>query len=245
MDAGVLMKCFLMIFIAEMGDKSQFLMAAMTAHYRVRDILAGALAAIALLNLLAVTLGGLLGRYLPPTLVAFASAAAFFFFAGSALLDGEESEKTNTYRAKHAPIAVFCAYFLAELGDKTQLSAMALAAEGRETLTVFLGATAGLFLSGLLGLFAGKALGNRLPSGLFSRLSALLFFICGVVRLLDGTEGLFSETARPTLYPLLTTTLISVAFASLCVCAGRKKERKYHAKTDASGYQSVSQQRYE
>ncbi len=247
MEKGVLLQSFLMIFLAEMGDKSQFLMAALTAQYRVRDILLGAFSAICVLNLLAVTVGGLIGRYLPTSLVAIASAVAFLFFARAALLEEDAEENAHTYRKKHAIPAVFGAYFLAELGDKTQLSAVALAAGGTHSaLAVLLGATGGLFLSGLIGLLVGTVLGKRLPQTLFSRLSAVLFFVCGVVRLLGGMEAMLATTAHPTLYALIPTVLVAVAFVLWCVCGGKKQtERKRYGKIDASGYQSVPEQRYE
>ncbi len=244
MEIGVLLQSFLMIFLAEMGDKSQFLMAAMTAQYRVRDILLGASAAILVLNLLAVVLGEALGAILPTRLVSIASALVFLFFARAALLADGEEEKGQTGRKKHASVAVFGAYFLAELGDKTQLSAMALAAEERGgALAVLCGATLGLFLSGVIGLLVGAVLGKRLPQALFSRVSAVLFFVCGTVRLLGGMEDCFRKSRHPTLYALIPTVFMTVAFILWSAWGLKKsKERNRYGKANASGYQSVSQQ---
>lgn len=244
MEIGVLLQSFFMIFLAEMGDKSQFLMVAMTAQYRVRHILLGALAAILVLNLLAVVLGEALGAVLPTRLVAIASALAFLFFARAALMTDEEAEPSRTYQKTHAPVAVFGAYFLAELGDKTQLSVMALAAEEQGgAVSVFCGAVLGLFLSGLIGLLVGAMLGKHLPQALFSRVSAILFFVCGTVRLLGGMEECFRNSRNPTLYALIFTVLISVAFVLWSAWSiRRQKERNCYGKANASDHQSVSQQ---
>ena len=73
---AIFLRTFAVIFLAEMGDKSQLLMAALTAEYRLRDILAGTFAAIAVLCGLAVSLGALLGELLPMTLISLVAGGA-------------------------------------------------------------------------------------------------------------------------------------------------------------------------
>lgn len=247
MEASILLKSFFVIFLAELGDKSQFLMVALTARYRIRDILCGAALAVCVLNLLAVTLGSALGQYLPTWVVSVGSAIAFFFFARSSFLAEDDDEKAHTDRKRHAVTAVFCTYFLAELGDKTQLSVLALSAEEGTApvriLPVLVGASAGLFLAGVLGLFVGTVLGRRLPQALLACASAVLFFSCGIVRLLDGLEIVFAATAHPTLYALIPTVALSTLLVIWCANdRKKKKERKYYGKVDTSADQSVSEQ---
>ena len=78
---SVLIKAFFMIFLAEMGDKSQFLMVAMVSEYRLREMIGGITAAIVLLNLIAVLLGGTIGEFLPMPLISTVAGVAFLCFA--------------------------------------------------------------------------------------------------------------------------------------------------------------------
>ncbi len=239
MEQYVLLQSFLMIFLAEMGDKSQFLMAAMTAHYRTRDILLGSFAAICVLNLLAVFLGSAIGHYLPVWLISLVAGTAFLSFAALSLRGGEEGEE-RFYVGRRAIPAIIGTYFLSELGDKTQLTAMALAADGDDAFLIFAGATAGLFLSGALGLLVGVLFGKRLPKQLFSAISGVVFFLCGAVRLLDGWEQIFSACAHPTLASVAATLPILFLFVILTV-----KGRLRHEKDNAGRAKSVPLQRHE
>jgi putative Ca2+/H+ antiporter (TMEM165/GDT1 family) len=77
----------------------------------------------------------------------------------------------------------FGALFLAEMGDKTQLAAITLAAETRSPLSVFLGAAIALALVSLIGVAVGTVLGNYLPQNLLRKVAASAFIIIGVLML--------------------------------------------------------------
>ena len=237
----VLFQSFLMVFLAEMGDKSQFLMAAMTARYRMRHILIGSFLAITVLNIMAVVLGGLLGTYVPTWVVSLAAGTGFFLFARAGLKTSDHEAESSPKVGKRAIPTVFLAYFLSELGDKTQLTTVALAAETRTQtarLSVLAGTCLGLFLAGLLGILVGILLGKRLPQGVFAAISSSLFFICGIIRLLNGFETVFSALPLALLWSILATLTVTFAFLILCII-----ERKRNGKTNASGNQSLSKQR--
>ena len=119
-------KVFLTEFIAEMGDKTQLMLIALTSKYKLRDIIFGTAAAILVLNGLAVLAGGLVSEFIPGWLIKIIAALAFLYFAASTLAgdDDEEEEGNGRSRIRFAPFAVFCTFFVAELGDKTQLTAI-------------------------------------------------------------------------------------------------------------------------
>lgn len=231
-------KTFLVIFLAEMGDKSQIFMVAMAAEYRLRQIFFGVGSAILLLNLLAISLGGILGNLLPMTLISFLAGFAFLFFSLSGLR--EEKEEAGKKKTKGAFLAIFGTYFLAELGDKTQLSTLTLAAaEGNfrfsSALGVFLGASVGLFLADILGLLVGFLLGKRLPTGIFRWISYGIFMLCGAVRLLDGFGRIFSGTPKgKILSGLLTSGIVILFLIFTGILLGRR------CRDDAKRRESVS-----
>ena len=141
------LKVFFTEFIAEMGDKTQLI----TSKYKLRDIISGTAVAILVLNGLAVLAGGLVSEFIPDWLIKTIAALAFLYFAASTIAgdDDDEEEGSGKSKIKFAPLAVFCTFFLAELGDKTQLTAITFGAnEGMEVAFVMDRMFAGTFCSG-------------------------------------------------------------------------------------------------
>ena len=129
------LKVFFTEFIAEMGDKTQLMLIALTSKYKLRDIILGTAAAILVLNGLAVLAGGLVSEFIPDWLIKTIAALAFLYFAASTIAgdDDDDEEEGGKSKIKFAPLAVSCTFFVAELGDKTQLTAITFGAnEGME-----------------------------------------------------------------------------------------------------------------
>lgn len=219
-----------LIFVAELGDKTQFLMIAMSRQYSLGSILAGVGGAILLLNAMAVGLGVLLGGVLPVAFIGIVAGVAFLLFAYASLGGEREDERDSGKRAgKGGAWTVFGAFFLAELGDKTQLTVLALAAEAgkgdldlKKGIFVLFGASFGLFLADLLGLLVGFCMKKAIPSAIFSWLSVSIFAIFGVIKLLDGCERALA--ALPSAKPL--SIGITVAAGILFVAAALGRLRK-------------------
>ena len=212
-----------MVFIAEMGDKTQFLMIAMASKHKIRDILIGVGAAILVLNALAISLGAVLGNILPTSAINLAAGFAFLCFAYMAV-GGEEEECVNCKKKGSAIFTVFGTFFLAELGDKTQLTALTLAADSTsggfdmtKVIYVFLGASLALFAADVIGLLIGYFLGKTLPSSVFAWISFAIFAVFGVLKLLSGLEGVFASVANPRLLAIIFVSVLSVVFAALTV----------------------------
>ena len=205
-----------MIFIAELGDKSQFLMIAMTSKYKIRDIIIGTAAAICVLNLLAIGAGTVIGEFLPTTLISIVAGIAFLCFAYMAVGDNGEEEHSVATKAKYGAIlTVFGTFFIAELGDKTQLAALTVSAEQgcgcfEDALWIWLGACIGLYLADMLGLLVGIFLKKQLPDRIFAWISFFLFSIFGVVKLFSGVEQFFSADQK--LLPIVITIVFRILF---------------------------------
>ena len=213
-----------MVFIAEMGDKSQFLLVALSSKYKVKDIMIGTALAISILNLMAIVLGAAIGKVTPAEYVSIAAGIAFFFFAFLSLSDEEETEKTSNGKDKAAIFVIFGTFFIAELGDKTQLATMTIAAENpaNDAVWVWLGACLGLYLADMLGLIAGHFLGKKLPERVFAWISFLLFSIFGAVKLLSGIERICNEQNKA--LAIIITSVLTAIFALICILKIRKNK---------------------
>jgi putative Ca2+/H+ antiporter (TMEM165/GDT1 family) len=216
------------IFIAEMGDKTQLLLVAMTSKYKVSHILIGTWLATIVLNILAVAVGAALSNYLDMRLIKLVAGPAFFYFAYATLAGDEEEEKESTSKGRFGPIlAIFGSFFLGELGDKTQLSGITLAAaytQGsfQNAVWVFLGCTLGLILADLLGLIVGVVLKSKMPTGVLNALSFGIFTLFGAVSIRTAAQLTLGEVWGS----WVILGLFLVAFGLLCLYGWHRKAKK-------------------
>ena len=212
-------KVFFTEFIAEMGDKTQLMLIALTSKYKLRDIILGTAAAILVLNGLAVLAGGLVSEFIPAWLIKIIAAFAFLYFAASTLAgdDDEEEEGSGRSRIRFTPLAVFFTFFVAELGDKTQLTAITFGAnEGMSSaLIVWIGCSLGLFAADILGMLVGYLLKSKTPDGLLNTVAVAIFSIFGVFTLYQGLKLIHVSVYPIPILPLLIA--VTVVFAGLCV----------------------------
>ena len=218
---------FLTVFIAEMGDKTQLLLVAMAGKYPVRQILAGTWLATLLLNVLAVAVGAALSQWLDLRFVKAAAALAFFYFAWSSLRGEDENEEAQTKSVRFGPVAaIFLTFFLGELGDKTQLSAVTLAAAYPDgTLTaaavICLGCTVGLIAADALGLLAGLLLKNNLPTHFLRYLTFAVFALFGV---LQAQQALFLLLPDHTTLAWILLFAVVLIFGALCMLTTNRRK---------------------
>ena len=123
---------------------------------------------------------------------------------------------------------VFGTFFLAELGDKTQLTVLTLSAEGdpgwSNLLWIGIGASLALLLADLIGLLVGYVLGKTLPSQLFSWISFSIFAVFGIVKLLGGLETVFQDRQDGKLSAIVGTIVITILFAGFTLHKVVKKQ---------------------
>jgi Ca2+/H+ antiporter, TMEM165/GDT1 family len=185
---NALLLSLVVIFVAELGDKSQLMALAFATRYRALPVLIGITIATAVVHLVSVLLGAGLGATLPRDGINIIAGLAFFGFAlwtlrGDTLSSDEAGRASRSVRS--AVVAASAAFFLAELGDKTMLATIALAT--REGLVgTWLGSTLGMVAADALAIGAGQLLGKRLPDKAI-RWGAAASFVCfGLVLLLQG-----------------------------------------------------------
>jgi putative Ca2+/H+ antiporter (TMEM165/GDT1 family) len=170
-----------LVFIAELGDKTQLVALGFGARHRLAPVLAGVVAAYATTDLLSVVVGGLLGAAFPTRAIGLVGGVLFLGFAVWTLRSGDEDEdELDESGDRSVFLTVYAAMFVAELGDKTMLATATLAAQGNPVL-VWFGATIGIVLSGTLGVLLGRWFGARLPENVTRIGSAVLFAGFGLV----------------------------------------------------------------
>jgi putative Ca2+/H+ antiporter (TMEM165/GDT1 family) len=182
---------FGVIFVAELGDKSQLMALAFAARYRALPILIGITIATAVVHLVSVVVGAAVGVALPTHLLSVIAGLAFFAFAawtwrGDELGEDEASRASRT--ARSAVFAAAFAFFLAELGDKTMLATITLATK-EGLFGTWLGSTLGMVTADALAIVIGQQLGTRLPERAIRVGAAITFVIFGVILLVEGLRG--------------------------------------------------------
>ncbi|MDK9711688.1 TMEM165/GDT1 family protein [Acidaminobacter sp.] len=164
-----------LIFIAEMGDKTQILSMAFATKFKIRQILMGVALGAALNHGLAIAFGTLLSRYLPMDWLQLIAGLLFVFFAFWSL-QAEESEEEEVKAAYGPILTVSLAFFLGELGDKTQLTALTLSAGAQWPLVILAGTVTGMVLTSLIGILVGIKLGDKIKE-LYLKMGAFAVFM--------------------------------------------------------------------
>jgi putative Ca2+/H+ antiporter (TMEM165/GDT1 family) len=185
------------VTLSEMGDKTQLLALALASKYRRPWlIMLGILIATLLNHALAAASGALIAAYLTPRVLAWILAITFLAFAVWTLkpdtLDDESQD-----RGWGPLVTTIVLFFLAEMGDKTQLATVALGAKFAATAMVIAGTTLGMLIADGIAVVIGDKLGERLPLHLLRYVAAGLFALMGVVTLL----GLLFPAVFPALAP--------------------------------------------
>ncbi|MCX4472130.1 TMEM165/GDT1 family protein [Micromonospora sp. NBC_01655] len=183
---------FGVIFVAELGDKSQLMALTFATRFKTVPVLIGITIATALVHLASVAIGYGLGAALPTGWISLIAGLAFLGF-GAWTLRGDkltEEEKRKAERSsKSAVVAVGVAFFLAELGDKTMLATITLATK-YGWFGTWLGSTIGMVAADALAIVVGRMLGRHLPERAIRYGAAVLFAICGLWLIFEAVAAL-------------------------------------------------------
>jgi putative Ca2+/H+ antiporter (TMEM165/GDT1 family) len=172
------------IILAEMGDKTQLLAMAFATRYKASIVLWGVFAATACNHFFAVLAGNYLTSIVPIQYVQIAAAASFILF-GLWTIRGDELEGEDR-RFNFNPFwTVAIAFFIAEMGDKTQLATVTLAAKYQSVIPVLIGTTIGMLIADAIGIVIGIVLGKRIPERLVKWVAALIFIFFGIYGLYE------------------------------------------------------------
>jgi putative Ca2+/H+ antiporter (TMEM165/GDT1 family) len=175
------------VFVAEMGDKTQFMTLSFSTRYRARTVMAGVFVAALFISLISALLGEALGSALPLFWINLLAGLLFICFGLWTLRGAEEDGEKPITRERFGPImTVAITFFLAELGDRTMLATVMVASQQRNFIGVWLGSTMGLVLANALAIIVGKMLGKRLPEKALKYGTAFIFIASGLLALIEA-----------------------------------------------------------
>jgi len=182
---------FGVIFVAELGDKSQLMALAFATRYKPLPVLVAITIATAIVHLASVAIGAVVGAALPTRPINAIAALAFVVF-GLWTLRGDELTSEDEERARKTTrnvlVSVGTVFFLAELGDKTMLATVTLATrEG--VVGTWLGSTVGMVAADALAIVVGRTLGSRLPERAIKVGAGAAFFVFAVLLGVEALRG--------------------------------------------------------
>ncbi|MDF2678778.1 MAG: hypothetical protein K0Q97_3132 [Bacillota bacterium] len=200
---AVFIKALLLVVVAEMGDKTQLLAMAMASKYKAKHVLMGVLIATILNHALAVAVGSYLSSVIPMDVVKIVAAISFLAF-GLWTIRGDKLDDEDNKKVKFGPIiTVAIAFFLAEMGDKTQLMTVTIAAENQQPLFILMGTTVGMLVADSIGILGGAWMCRHIPE-------IYIKWVAGIVFMFFGTMTLSGSVSASLLNPLYIVLYFAV-----------------------------------
>jgi putative Ca2+/H+ antiporter (TMEM165/GDT1 family) len=170
----------------EIGDKTQILALLLATRFqRPWPVIGGMIMAVIANHALAVGLGFEVADHIPAGWLRWAVAVMFLAMAVWLLIPDKAELGESQMRERNAFVASLVAFFIAEMGDKTQIATIALAARYHSMLLVMIGSSIGMLLADAPVIWFGEKITRRIPGTLLHRVSAVLFAVFGVGVLLD------------------------------------------------------------
>lgn len=179
------------VAVAEIGDKTQLLSLMLAARYRRPwPIVAGILVATLANHALAAWLGTVLADWLQPQVLRWVVALGFLAMGAWALVPDQADESEARRGAGYGVfLATVIAFFVAEMGDKTQIATLVLAAQYPPLWQVVVGTTVGMLVANVPVIWLGARFANRLPLRAARIAAAVLFAVLGLWALIGGWDG--------------------------------------------------------
>lgn len=180
------------VALAEIGDKTQLLAFILAARFKKPlPIIAGILCATIVNHGLAGVLGAWITTTVSPEILRWILGASFIGMAIWTMIpDKIEEEETQVAKKLGVFGATLITFFLAEMGDKTQIATIAMAAHYANPLLVVIGTTLGMLLADVPAVFIGDKMATKIPMKLVHSIAAAIFALLGVATLLGAGEKL-------------------------------------------------------
>jgi putative Ca2+/H+ antiporter (TMEM165/GDT1 family) len=180
-----------LVAIAEIGDKTNILAMILATRYRqTMPVILGILVATLANHALAASVGAAVAAWLGPQAMRWGLGVLFLVMAGWCLIPDKEDDGPKSVGKLGAFLATTVAFFLVEMGDKTQLATMGLAARFNSVVLVTAGTTAGMLLANVPAVLFGDAISRRISLKLVRAIAAVSFLVLGALTLMGVDIGL-------------------------------------------------------
>jgi Ca2+/H+ antiporter, TMEM165/GDT1 family len=192
MELAPLFAAFTIILLAELGDKSMIAVITLSSKHSKRLIFAATMLALTLVSAIGVLVGQVLFDYVPKEYITIGAGILFLIFGilTIALPEGEEKPRSRDDLKWGAFWGIFSLMAFMELGDKTQLSIIALSAEYGTPLLILIGSVLAFAVVTFAGVMLGAEIGKRVPGRYIKLGSAAVFIAFGLIFLAQGIFGL-------------------------------------------------------
>lgn len=222
-----LIKAFSLIFVAEMGDKTQILAMAFATRFPVKKVLLGIFMGSSLNHGLAILLGSYLSNFVPINTIQIVAGVAFVAFSLWTLNPEGEDEESTDQKIKLGPVfTVAMAFFIGELGDKTQLTAITLSTDAKYPLAILGGTVLGMLVTGGIGIIVGKKLGDKIPEFAIKIVASAVFMFFGVSKLLNTLPVQYLKPQYIIAFFAVITVIVFILMRKLVLQRRQGKESK-------------------
>lgn len=177
------LETFLLVFVAEVGDKTQLMLMTLAAKYTVIEVLAGIFIGVILNHGTAVYIGCFISNLTDEYLLQLFAGAVFIIFGIITIVFEDEDDGKKQYNLGPV-VTTALTFFLGEMGDKTQLTCMTLSMDAHYPLIVLSGSVTAMIAIGFVGIIIGTSLTKFLPSYIIKTISGLIFIVFGIMRLI-------------------------------------------------------------
>lgn len=213
---GEILKAFFLIFIAEMGDKTQILAMAFATKFPVRKVLTGVFIGVFLNHGLGVLAGKYISDFIPTTTIQIVAGFAFLAFAFWTLKSEDDEDENEEQKYKFGPVlTVALAFFIGELGDKTQLTAITLATNTPYLLAILMGSVLGMIMTCLIGILLGKKLGDKVPEFIIKIASSFVFMGFGGIKLYQNLPQKYLNFQNSFIFIAIIASIFLVMLKSM------------------------------
>ncbi len=212
-----ILQAFMLVFFAELGDKSQLLAMTLATKYKRKTVLIGVFIGVSVNHVLAILLGSYLQETLSPPMISIFVGVIFIVFGILGTLEHPQEEKLKVY---HLPpmFAVALLFFLGEIGDKTQFATLALSLQSNTPWILLIGTISAMMITSFIAILLGQLMGEKFPEFLIKVVSTYIFIFYGLFRL-------YSVIPSNTVYLLFS--LIILILTVFLLIRYRKLENMY------------------
>ncbi len=184
MNVEIILAVFGLVFLAELGDKTQIILLTLATRHRAGAVLAGAMTAFFLLDLVAVALGTVFYHLIPLRVMQLTAGGVMIIFGLLSIFKKEGGDRAEEKAVRSGFLKVFLLILLMELGDKTQLTLVALSARYGAPISVFVGGTLALWASSLLAVLVGSRLTRWISPDKMHKIAGVIFIVFGLAMIM-------------------------------------------------------------